>query len=177
MRIQGHAAKALLGAGLLAGALGAAQAEGLYIGGNLSQPDYRATINGIDGGTGDTGYKLYGGYDFNRYFAVEGGYFDLGKGSNAVGHINGRGFYVDGVGTFPVWGNFSLLGSAGIEQAKFKTSLGDDSSSGYKLGAGVQYDFSKQVAMRVQYERYRFGDVFDNKLGVGSTSVGLKYGF
>ena len=27
----------------------------------------------------DTGYKLYGGYQFNKYFALEAGYFDLGK--------------------------------------------------------------------------------------------------
>ena len=27
----------------------------------------------------DTGYKLFGGYKFNRNFAVEGGYFNLGK--------------------------------------------------------------------------------------------------
>lgn len=27
----------------------------------------------------DTGYKLYGGYQFKKYFALEAGYFDLGK--------------------------------------------------------------------------------------------------
>ena len=27
----------------------------------------------------DTGYKLFGGYKVNRNFAVEGGYFDLGR--------------------------------------------------------------------------------------------------
>ncbi|MEA3196672.1 MAG: OmpA-OmpF porin, family, partial [Gammaproteobacteria bacterium] len=25
------------------------------------------------------GFKLFGGYEFNRYFALEGGYFDLGR--------------------------------------------------------------------------------------------------
>lgn len=178
MRIQGLAVKALLGAGLLVGALGAAQAEGYYIGGNVGQPDYRANINGsINGGGGDTGYKLYGGYQFNRYFGLEGGYFDLGKVSDATGNANGRGLFLDAVGTFPLTPSWSLLGSAGYSQARFKTSAGDDSSPGFKLGAGVQYDFTKQVAMRVQYERTRYTDVFNDKLGVGVTSVGLKYGF
>ena len=27
----------------------------------------------------DTGYKLYAGYQFKKYFALEAGYFDLGK--------------------------------------------------------------------------------------------------
>ena len=176
MRMQAHAAKALLGIGLLA-TMAAAQAEGLYIGGNVSQPDYRASIGAINGGTGDTGYRLYGGYQFNRYFGLEGGYFDLGKVSNASGNANGRGFYLDGVGTFPISPSWSLLGSAGYSQARFKTSAGDDSSPGFKLGAGVQYDFTKQVAMRLQYERTRYTDVFNEKLGVGQTSLGLKYGF
>src|ERR1700674_1823794 len=25
------------------------------------------------------GFKVFGGYEFNRYFALEGGYFDLGR--------------------------------------------------------------------------------------------------
>ena len=29
----------------------------------------------------DTGYKLFGGYQFNRNIAVEGGYYELGKSS------------------------------------------------------------------------------------------------
>ncbi|HEV8690506.1 MAG TPA: outer membrane beta-barrel protein [Ideonella sp.] len=178
MRIQGHAAKALLGVGLLAGAMTAAQAAGPYIGGNISQPEYRAGVNGtIMPGGEDIGYKLYGGYQFSPYFALEGGYLDLGKEDNATGNVHGRGGFIDAVGIFPLTPTWSLLGSAGLAQARFKTSTGNDSSPAYKLGVGVQYDVTKQVAVRLQYDRYRFTDVFNDKLGVGEASLGLKYGF
>jgi len=178
MRNQGRAIKALLGAGLLAGALGAAQAEGFYIGGNIGQPNYRANITGvIDGGSGDAGYELYGGYQFNPYFGLEGGYYDLGKVSDASGHANGRGFHFDAVGTFPLTSGWALYGLAGYSQAEFETSTGDDSSPGFKVGAGVQYDFTKQMAMRLQYQRTRFTDVFNDKLSVDQASLGLKYAF
>jgi OOP family OmpA-OmpF porin len=178
MRTHGRAAKALLGIGLLAGAMTASQAAGLYIGGNISQPEYRAGVNGtIMPGGEDMGYKLYGGYQFSPFFALEGGYLDLGKEDNATGNVQGRGAFLDAVGTFPIAPSWSLLGSAGIAQARFKTSTGNDSSPAFKLGVGVQYDFTKQVAMRLQYDRYRFTDVFNDKLGVGETSLGLKYAF
>ena len=38
----------------------------------------------------DTGYKLFGGYQFNRNIALEGGYFDLGKTQLLVQHRQRR---------------------------------------------------------------------------------------
>lgn len=37
------------------------------------------TTTSITNDDPDTGYKLFGGYQFNKNFALEGGYFDLGK--------------------------------------------------------------------------------------------------
>src|SRR5450759_2749828 len=37
------------------------------------------TTTSINDDNHDTGYKLFGGYKFNRNFALEGGYFDLGR--------------------------------------------------------------------------------------------------
>ena len=70
-----------------------AQASGWYIGANVGQArakidDPRITSSLLAAGftttsikddDRDTGYKLFTGYQFNRYFALEGGYFDLGK--------------------------------------------------------------------------------------------------
>src|SRR5476649_1967799 len=38
-----------------------------------------ATTASIDDDNRGTGFKVFGGYKLNKNFAVEGGYFDLGK--------------------------------------------------------------------------------------------------
>src|SRR5689334_14737657 len=47
------------------------------IAGGLQQAGF--TTTGIDDDEKDFGFKLYGGYSFNPYLALEAGYFDLGE--------------------------------------------------------------------------------------------------
>jgi OmpA-OmpF porin, OOP family len=177
MRKQTRVAQALILGGLFAGAMGAAQAEGLYVGGGVGLPDYHSSINGVAGGGSGTGVKIYGGYKFNPNFAVEAGGFELGHIDNSTGRANARGVYVDAVGFYPLNDRLSLLGSAGVAHGRWDTTNGDDSSAALKVGAGVQYDLSQTVALRAQYERYQFTSAFDAKPGVGETTVGLNYRF
>lgn len=177
-RARHRIAGVALATGLLAGGFGAAQAEGLYIGGQAGAPDYHSTINGVGGGGSGVGLKLYGGYQFSPNFAVEGGAFGLGHIDGATGKIQTRGVYVDAVGLYPLGSQWSLLGSAGLAAARFDSAaLGDDDSPGLKLGAGVQYDLSKQLAVRAQYDRYHFTGAYDGKANIGQTTLGLRYGF
>jgi OmpA-OmpF porin, OOP family len=170
-------ARLALGATLLAGAIGAAQAEGIYVGGGVGVPDYHSSINGVAGGGSGTGVKLYGGYQFNPNFAVELGGYELGHIDNSTGKANVRGAYVDAVGFYPLNDRFSLLGSAGVAQGHWDTTNGDDSSAALKLGAGVQYQLTGSVGVRAQYERYMYTNAFDQKPGVGETTVGLNFKF
>jgi OOP family OmpA-OmpF porin len=80
------------------------------------------TATFIDDKKLDTGFKLFGGYQFNRNFSLEGGYFDLGKfGFTAttvpVGTLRGdiklRGLNLDAVGTLPFTEKFSGFGRVG----------------------------------------------------------------
>jgi OOP family OmpA-OmpF porin len=164
-------------AALLATGGAIAHAEGLYVGGALGTPDYHSPINGIVGNGSGVGGKVFGGYQFNTYFGVEGGLYDLGHIDNGNGKVTTRGGYVDAVGTYPLASQWSLLGSAGFTEARLRTTYGDDSSPGLKLGAGLQYDLTRQVALRVQYDRYRFSSAFDDRANVGETTFGVKIGF
>lgn len=165
-------------AAFMAAGIGAAQAEGLYIGGQAGAPDYHSSLNGVGGGGSGIGLKLYGGYQINPNFAVEGGVFGLGNIDDVTGKVQTRGFFVDAVGLYPLGTNWSLLGSAGLAAARFDSSaVGDDDSPGLKLGAGLQYDLSKQVALRAQYDRYHFTGAYDGKANIGQTTVGLRYAF
>jgi OOP family OmpA-OmpF porin len=87
------------------------------------------------------------------------------------------GAALDGVGSYSFAPQWSVLGRLGVAEAHFDTSAGNDSSSGVKMGGGLQYDLTKQVALRVQYERYHFFNAFDAKPNIGEYTAGVKISF
>ncbi|SDO03554.1 OmpA-OmpF porin, OOP family [Rhodoferax sp. OV413] len=152
----------------------------------------------IDEDGRSTGYKIFGGYQFNRNFALEGGYFDLGKfGFNATtvpagrlqGDIKLRGLNLDLVGTLPLTDKFSALARVGANYARASDRFSGTGAvavndpnprkrdTNLKLGLGVQYAFSDSLAMRAEVERYRVNDAVGNKGDVDMVSVGLVYRF
>jgi len=189
-----------------------AEEPGWYIGGNVGQsrakiddPRIDSTLLG-DGFTSativdsnhDTGYKLFGGYQFNPNFALEGGYYDLGKfgfTANTVppGSLNGTmratGFNLDAVGFLPFTEKLSAFGRVGLNYADARDSFTSSGlvyvpqpdpskrSLNYKLGVGLQYAFTDALAMRLEAERYRMDDAVGNKGDVNLISVGLVYSF
>ena len=102
-------------------------APGWYVGGNVGRAttdfDQRfigvpaGTVTGINDDDSDTAWKLFGGYQFHRNFAVEGGYFDLGRydygyttGAGAFsGSTRLQGLNLDLVGTLPLTDRFSAF--------------------------------------------------------------------
>src|ERR1700735_122435 len=69
------------------------------------------------------GFKTFGGYEFNRYFALESGYFDLGRfgfradtlpAGSLHGDIKIMGANFDAVGSVPIGDKFSLFARAGV---------------------------------------------------------------
>jgi OOP family OmpA-OmpF porin len=146
----------------------------------------------------DTAYKIYGGYQFNKYIGLEGGYFDLGKfgfTANTLplgtldGNIRLRGFNLDAVGTLPLAEKFSAIGRIGINNAQARDYFSGTGAvkvanpnpskrdTNYKLGVGVQYAFNDALAMRAEIERYRVNDAIGNKGHIDVLSLGLTYRF
>ncbi len=196
----------------VAGAANAADDGGWYGGLNVGQSraeidDARITSNLLAGGLRtssfsdddrDFGYKVFGGYKFNRFFAVEGGYFDLGKFSftaNTVplgtlsGNIKLRGVNLDLVGILPITERFSAFGRAGVNYAEARDSFSStgavrvlnanpkERDTNYKFGGGLQFDFTRRLGMRLEAERYRINDAVGNKGDVDLISLGLIYRF
>ncbi|MBI4192510.1 MAG: outer membrane beta-barrel protein [Betaproteobacteria bacterium] len=140
----------------------------------------------------DLAFKLQLGYRFSNNYALEGGYTDLGKAgfttvTAAPSTVGGKKeaylFNLDLVGTWPLNQTFSLLGRFGIYYWETKSILPfgagtigiKDTSYDFKLGAGVQYELSKTVALRAEYERLNgvgsattTGDSKINMLSVGA---------
>jgi OOP family OmpA-OmpF porin len=146
----------------------------------------------------DRGYKLFGGYQYNKYLGVEAGYFDLGHFgfvANTVptgtlsGDIKVKGINLDLVGTVPITERFSAFGRVGVTYADTKGAFAgtgavnvlDPSPSArdtnLKVGLGVQYAFTDALSVRAELERYRINDAVGNKGDIDLASIGLVYRF
>src|SRR5258706_3528069 len=208
---------AALAAGLAAFAAYSAQAadfnlKGWYIGADVGQSHYGQKGDGLDGAfasrgfsssssidTNDTGSALDVGYQFNKWFAVEGGYIDLGKfdfasnlPSSAPGAMSGRvkseGARLTAVGIIPLDHGFSLYGKAGI--AQLRTQLGGCKSARQELGSshqqtsgtvrlGATYDITKAISARICWGRFMNANDNTNtgKADIELLSPGLVYRF
>ena len=157
--------------------MSAAHAEGLYVGGSVGVPDYRTNINGISGNSTGAAGKLFAGYQLAPNFALEGGLYDLGHIDHPNGSVNLRGGYLDVVAKYEFEPKWSVLGSVGVADGRFTSTRGDDSSAALKLGVGVQYDITKDVAVVTEYEHYRYANAYEEKPNAGSVTVGVTFGF
>ena len=143
----------------------------------------------------DTAYKIFGGYQFNRNFALEAGYFNLGKftysAASPSGTLNGtyevEGLNLDLIGTLPLGERFSAFGRIGAQYANTRDSFsgtgtltpanGNPSKrdTNLKVGVGLQYDISPSMQLRAEAERYRINDAFDNRGDINVFSLSLVF--
>jgi OmpA-OmpF porin, OOP family len=144
------------------------------------------------------GGKLFGGYQFNRHLAVEGGYFNLGAfgftsttvpSGTLDGRIKLQGLNLDLVGTWPVTQRWSALGRVGAQYASARdtfratgaVSLTNPNPSkselNYKLGVGAQYAWKPSLLLRAEAERYRINDAVGNNGDVNKLSLSLVFPF
>lgn len=206
------AAIGLLAFSAITSPLAIAADPGWYIGGNIGESkafiDDKETTKSLLGAgfvttsieddDRDFGFKVFGGYQFNPYFALEGGYVDLGKfGFDATtlpagtlsAEIKLNGLNVDAVGILPFTEKFSAFGRIGLLYAEAKdtfTGTGavivldpkpGKTDTNYKFGIGVEYDFTPAFGMRMEGERYRINDALGNDGDVDLVSIGALYRF
>ena len=134
-----------------------------YIGGSVGRSDY--DLGGCLGFSCDdkvTGFKLFTGGRFSRYFGVELGYFNLGEADRNGGDVKAQGANLSLIGIAPIADSFSIFGKLGGNYGWTKTSTtipgvpaGKEDGLGISYGAGLQYDISKSVGLRADWDRYR----------------------
>lgn len=146
----------------------------------------------------DTGYKAFVGFPLHPNWAIETGYFDLGRfgfsaNTTPAGSLTGtarvRGFNLDLVGNLPITDRWSLLGRVGAAYAQTRDQFSgtgavtviDPSPSkretNYKYGLGTQYAFTPALTLRLEAERYRINDAVGHRDNVDLVSLGLVYRF
>lgn len=198
------AAALLVLAGVVAASRASAQ-PGFYFGASVGKSDFDNDIATglITSGTVDTqssGFKIFGGYQFNDYFGLDIAYVDLGKATYSGsyfgtpvtgGKVEVWGLNLSAVGTYPLNSTFAVFGKVGLFawEAKAKDTTGgipfSDTVGGGDLsfGAGLSIRFTKNLSARVEWERFGltgsdYGSSYSYDLGnADMLSVGIAYNF
>jgi OOP family OmpA-OmpF porin len=161
---------------------------GFYAGVSFGQSDANIDCVGTTScDNKDTAWKIFGGYQINRNFAVEFGYADLGEATASVPSFFFPGlgvvpasnlsiettvFELVGIGSIPVADRFSLYGKAGVYRAESDVSVSfvslptvtsSDSTTDFTFGFGARYDFTRNFGVRAEWQRY-------TGIDIGSTS-------
>jgi hypothetical protein len=136
--------------------------------------------------------KLFGGYDINTHFAVEGSYIYLNKvTANRVTLVkeeyNGRGFDIAGVAKTSSYNNFVGFAKLGLAfmkgEVQVNTPYAYGSANNYSsqplAGAGVTYNIDKKVKVRaeIDYRKVKVTGYVDTTYGVTNFSVGIQSEF
>jgi len=151
----------------------------------------------------DSAWKIYGGYRFNRHFAIEGGLLSLGafSTSTVLTSLNGvpvtpgtlsvtgktkEGIHAAGLGILPIGEQAHVFGRLGVYSIKSEgeavasgpagtfSMSSSDRTSDLILGLGAGYEFTKNFGVRAEWERYK------DTLGQGDVdvlSIGAVYRF
>ena len=168
----------------LAGPAGvAAQESGGYLGGAIGQTRF---TEWCDAGTTacddrDSGWKLFGGYRFNRYFALEGSYIDWGEVTASVGAANvaadQRSFGLAALGSLQLGPRFSVFGKLGLLSTEQETRRINPNPSTFQrdetelhYGVGATYSLASNWSVRGEWEN-------TEKLKVQMLSIGVEYRF
>ena len=209
MKLPGIGAMAIL---TLIGVPAAAQDSGWYIGANAGESrakiDERRIVGGLQEAgfnttsftkdEGHFGFKAFGGYQFNRFIALEGGYVDLGNfkfdavtapPGTLAGEIKIRGVDLDLVGFIPFTNRFSAFGRIGAIGAEARDTFAAtgavavleprrrEREANYKFGVGLQLKLTDAFVMRAEAERYRVGDAVGRNGDIDLFSLGVLYRF
>jgi OmpA-OmpF porin, OOP family len=156
-----------------------------YIGGSVGQSEFKDTCDGVPVPCDkkDTAWRVFGGYKINRTFGVELGYIDFGEAS-ASGTISGvsvratgeaTAWDLAGTASFPVADRLSVFGKLGLYRAKTEvrgtaaiagfsaTASDSESNTGLTFGVGGIYDFTRNIGVRVEWQRYN--NIGGNRVG------------
>jgi OOP family OmpA-OmpF porin len=144
--------------------------DGFYLGGGVG--DFSSAVDeinnlddiddvGIDFSDGDNATKLFAGWAFNRFFAVQADFVDFGESSGAVsssvrGTSDVQGLAPSIVGTLPI-GPVELFGRVGMMFYDIDLNLTggrviEESGEDLVWSVGLGIDVLDRMNLRLEYE-------------------------
>jgi OmpA-OmpF porin, OOP family len=132
-------------------------------------------------------WKIFGGYQLNRYFAAELGYTDPGEASESAGAVTvkfkSKMWQLAGLGFYPLSDRMSVHAKLGAYRAATDATTGigasvSQTNTGLTYAFGGQYDFRRDLAARLEWQRYgKLGGGDIDKRDVDVVSIGLLWKF
>lgn len=126
----------------------------------------------------DTAWKIFAGAQFNRNFAIELGYTDLGELSVSAGSVRATveatAFEIVGVGIVPIAEKLSVFAKLGMYRAttEARSNFGfsaDETNNDVTFGFGARIDPAANFGAFAQWQRY--ADVGGGALGEDDVDV------
>lgn len=147
---------------------GSAMAAGdWYVGGALGQAYVDENIDNIQLDADSTTFRVFTGYAFNDYFALEASYLDFGTFKDTVDvsgvpvdvSADADGFSFAAVGSLPLSEQLSLRGKAGVffwdgQSTVNGITENDPSDQNAFVGAGLGYALSERAKLFLDLEYY-----------------------
>jgi len=155
---------------ILALATPAAMAGG-YLGAGVGQSSFstKEDLANIDVSDNTTGWKVFGGWTFMKFFALEASYVEFGSVEDKSGGVTVKteatGYDAFAVGKIPIAfvEPFVKIGYASVDSKATVSGSGSASDQGWDLayGVGVGFNFAKKLHVRVEYEMYDISPNYD----------------
>ena len=161
-----------------------AKERGGYVGGGLGATmfDDGGAFAFLEQDDTDSGFGIFGGYKFFRYFSVEGRYTDFGTFSVVGLPFDASVLSAHAVGIIPFgssgWEMFGQLG-LGMLDITFPGEPSEDEAVA-SAGAGVRFSPTENFSFALQLDVYAYEDTslgaaYD--IGFGARSVTFQYIF
>ena len=142
--------------------------------GQSKAKDWCSGAGGISCDDKDTAWKVFGGYQFSRNFAAEFGYVKLGEFNASTGGLTDtakvHAWELSAIGAWPLMQQLSIFGRLGVYRANAKEETNfagsvEHTNNDLTYGVGLGYDFTRNLGLRVEWQRYQ-------KVGGGDVALG-----
>lgn len=165
--------------------------QGVYVGAGATANNYRYDVEGATSSDKNNGTKIggkvFGGYNIDKNWAVEGGYQDFGSrdyhytANGAPGTINSgsHAFYVAGKGTQAINEQVSVFGKLGVARTHdgvsgtgvANMSEADPSKTALYASVGASYAINTNVSLVTEIEHYGKAPDFGRKKNAVAVSA------
>ena len=157
--------------------------SGFYLGASVGNSTLKDDLNGFDVDTSSNSVRFIAGWQFNKYFSIEGGYqnfgafeqrFNDGGGTPIVVSLKADGFTLGATGFIPLGLDFSLYGRAGAffwdgdsELNNITQAKPEDTNPYY--GGGVKYALTDNIALLGDWTFFELEDTQTEVFALGFT--------